>query len=123
VEWVRQSHGTIDGYTNQQWSGATVLQLAKLIHWLIQKDGFEKIRKKTPVLHFAPMGPTTKAELVKQIALSLRLSHLKVRPVAGQTTVTRYLDSRYVNEIPQIIIGDKIAPALRELINFEKSKG
>src|SRR5690606_33662181 len=48
----------IYGFTNEVWSGATVLQLAKLIYRMMNKNNFSILKEKTNTIHFAPLVAT-----------------------------------------------------------------
>ena len=72
LEWASNSINNIHGYTNHTWSGCTTLQFAKLCEFLIKNDNFDTYRKNSPILHFAPLGPTTKYEILSDF---LKLSN------------------------------------------------
>lgn len=119
LEWTLQAK-TINGYTKTMWTGCTSLQFTQFCNELIDKNLFQKLRSKTPVVHFAPLGPISKFQLVKTI---LQCSNKKtpVKKTPGEKKeiflTSNYLDlalmSQYTNDIKK---------ALDELISFEKSQ-
>lgn len=122
IEWVRKNQNrSINGYTNQWWSGATVLELAELIQYIIDDEYFQKLRQVTNVLHFAPHDGLSKYELIKAIAESTAVKlPVKVLPVKAPITITRRLTSRYKKILPSDLFSASINEALRELMIFEQ---
>lgn len=59
------THENPTSFTNQIWTGCTTLQFANLCEWIIMRDKFQLLRKKSPVFHFSPIGPISKYTLVK----------------------------------------------------------
>lgn len=115
---LKNKAGRIKGFTNQKWSGATVLQLAQFIEWILAKNNFENLLRKTNVVHFAPLGPTTKYEIIE--TLSKLISGPKVSKGTG-SKITRHLKSRYIEEIKLKRYTRDLKNALSELIEFDKS--
>lgn len=105
----------ITGFANQDWSGTTTLQLAKFIEWLIFKRMFKSIYSKTRIIHFAPIGPTTKYEILKTFADIIGKIIIKKGVQKKATTVlaTKYFDELNVKKY-------HVSPekALRELVAF-----
>lgn len=94
LEWIlSQKEGTIDGYANQLWSGCTTLQLAELCFRLSNPKVFSQLRNKSPVIHFAPLGPITKYALI-EATLTFAKSEARCTPAHG-AEVSRILKSRY----------------------------
>lgn len=93
LEWLRHTEGkTVEGYSNQNWSGCTTLQFAKLCDGLITKNYFSVLRSKKNVFHFSPLS-TTKYEILQTTAQFLKL---KVRiQRTTNTSVTRVLKSLF----------------------------
>lgn len=105
------------GFLNQNWSGATTLQLAKFIEDLIYNKRFRSILKKTNVIHFSPIK-TNKYDIVRAFANILKLK----KPKKGLgIEINRILESKYIskNELKQY--GNSLTKALKELINFDKN--
>lgn len=94
IEFVLNTSKEIDGFENQIWSGCTTLQFAKLVESLIYDDQFLKLQK-TKILHFAPLGPVSKYDLVKEI---IKIYNLKthVNKINSSVIITRYLSSNII---------------------------
>ncbi len=94
LEWVlSQQEGKILGYANQMWSGCTTLQLAELCFRLTNPKTFSQVRGKTPIVHFVPLKPITKFDLIKTI-LTVAKSKANVVSVNG-AEISRILKSKY----------------------------
>lgn len=107
----------IEGYINQKWSGSTTIQLAKLFEWIIYKGGFEKISKRTNVIHFSPIYNTTKYKIVEIFA----------KKIGGKSVVksngieiSRLFTTKYIDELPASIYNTNLDKALNEIIQNEK---
>lgn len=123
LEWVKkESTKTINGYLNQLWAGSTVLETAKLIGYLIKLDHFLTLRTKTPVVHFAPHGPMTKAELVNKILGLVKPQATQVNPVQAPIQISRYLITRYKKLLPTALFSASIDEPLKELQKFEQKE-
>lgn len=105
----------ITGFVNQQWSGATTLQLAKFIEWLIFKRTFESIYSKTRIIHFAPIGPTTKYAILKTFADIIGKITIKK---GIQKKVAVVLATKYFDELNVKKYNVPLEKALRELVAF-----
>lgn len=105
------------GYQNQNWSGCTTLQFAKLCEHLLEKDNFNKLRRKSNVIHFAPLGPTNKYNLLQDIAKGLNQKQTINKSYAPET-VTRYLDSIVLNNKFYLSYGRNIQKSIKELKEF-----
>ena len=119
LEWTLGRKKRIKNYTNQKWSGCTTLQFAKLCGRIISQNKFEFLRKKSPIFHFAPLGPIDKYKIVKTILKESHL-HLKIRPFRGNR-LTRVLTTLYFDYLFDSSYTNKIDLALRELLLFEKT--
>lgn len=104
----------VDGYENILWSGCTTIQFAKFCKYLVSSDNFYKIRTNTSVIHFAPLGPINKYQLLKTISKILRLKVL-IKRANSKTEVTRYLESIYFNNIFYQRYNTDIIKAIKEL--------
>ncbi|OGH06029.1 MAG: hypothetical protein A2W22_03845 [Candidatus Levybacteria bacterium RBG_16_35_11] len=93
LEWAK-SEDKINGYVNHIWSGCTTLQFAKLCEYLIKGDNFEKIRKKSYVIHYAPLGPISKFDLIK-IFLNVSKINKKISKTQSLYPIDRRLKSIY----------------------------
>jgi dTDP-4-dehydrorhamnose reductase len=120
VEWVVDSREAVNGYTNQSWAGATVLQVANLTLWLVKNKGFHNIKNKTSLLHYSPLGPVSKYDLVKNIAKMLN-ADLIVKKSQGKHAIKRYLISKYKNNLPKNLTDNSIENALKQLYIFENN--
>lgn len=106
----------ITGFANQEWSGATTLKLAKFIEWLIFKRMFEPIYSKTRIIHFAPIGPTTKYEILKTFAYIV--GGIRVKKGMGKR-ITTALTTKYFDEFNIKKYNITLEKALRELVTFD----
>jgi dTDP-4-dehydrorhamnose reductase len=120
-EWIKNSdETTLPGYSNQKWTGCTTLQLAQFCHMLIFANQFMKIRKHTELIHFAPLGPMTKYDLVKHF-ITASMLHKQIAKEKS-TPITRYLTSIYSNDYLQQPFIHDVSKALKELLMFENIK-
>lgn len=103
------------GYVNQKWSGATTLQLAKFFEDLIYNKNFEKIFKKTNVIHYAPIH-SNKYEIFKTFTNLLELK----KPKRGlSNAINRILKSQYISVNKLKEYGTNLGKALKDLIKYE----
>lgn len=109
LEWVRsQNNGKINGFNDHYWNGMTCLQLAKIIHYIIEKNIFWK-----GVRHLFSPNIVSKYELVNIIIqkynLNIRLNKINTN------FVNKTLTSKYESffEIPPI------EKQVEELTNFK----
>lgn len=105
------------GFTNQIWSGSTTLQLAQFIEWLTSENNFEKMIKMTNIIHFAPLGPVTKYEIIK--TFSKLLFENKTTKGEGIKQI-RILKTLYVEEIKLKRYTRNLEKAFKELIEFDQ---
>lgn len=118
LEWVVNSN-EIKGFTNQKWAGATVLQIAKFIDRSIKNNYFKAIRKKTSVIHFAPLGPLSKYQLLKDFICVLKNTK-QIKKENGQR-ITRFLTSVFIDANTLKLYTSNTKKALKELVEFEKN--
>lgn len=119
-EWfIKNKKKGIKGYTNQNWSGATSLQIAKLIEFMISKKNFDKLRMRSHVYHFAPLGPFTKYNLLNSLK-KVTLKKITVIKNESDNRIARYLSSVYFDKNFLSKYTSSINKALRESIEFEK---
>jgi dTDP-4-dehydrorhamnose reductase len=119
LEWILQNEKKpLHGYTNQIWSGCTSLQLAQFIQWIIHRDRFNIIRAKTPVVHFAPLGPFRKYDLVKSFTEVAHTKQTHLIPSEG-SPIQRFLISRYTALQHYTHYKMTIRKALSSLLAFE----
>lgn len=119
IESIKSGERKVKGYTNQLWTGSTVLQLADFCVELTKNGNFDKFRKKTPVLHFSPLGPITKYQIVKQL-ISLLERNKKVIKSRGKISKKRILESNFINLKKSKSYTNSIKIAIKELIEYEK---
>lgn len=109
----------INGFINQNWNGSTSLQFAKFCKYLITSNNFDNLRVKTSVLHFTPLGPITKFELLKSISLVLNLDKQIIEKESNK--ITRNLYSVFFDRQFLKSYTTEINSALAELKRFEYS--
>jgi dTDP-4-dehydrorhamnose reductase len=86
---------TINGYTDQNWTGLTTLQFAKLCHLLIIDNYFDLVRREAPTHHFCPNQTISKYELLLLFKDNFRID-LSVKPkTSRKNAVSRTLDTNY----------------------------
>lgn len=118
LNWIIENkNGNVNGYVNQKWSGCTTLQFAILCHELINSNNFSKLRKLSPVFHFAPILSTTKFEIAD--AFIKKLSYKCVLTKAKGPTITRNLDTKYKDVLASYCRSSSIGAALHDLVIFE----
>lgn len=117
LEYANNADKNIKGFVNQMWTGSTVLQLVQFINWIIDKDMFIKLRNRTSVIHFAPLGPVSKYEILKEYVLIKKLP-ISVEKSKGQE-MHRTLISMFAHEFPFKTV--TLISALEELIAFEQN--
>lgn len=114
LEWVKLTKN-INGYINQKWSGCTTLQFAKLCEYLINADNFTRVRTKSPIIHYVPLGPVSKYDLIKTF-LNVSKENRKLNKIKNETTIDRALKSIY-----NILPGENdLETVLFELVQFFK---
>ena len=116
---LKNNNKKVQGYENQIWSGCTTLQFAKLCEYLIKDANFQKIRKESNVIHFAPLGPIDKYHLLLSISMALNLSTIIEKGVAEEE-VTRYLSSLIFDRKFYQRYTTQINKAIVELLEFQK---
>lgn len=114
---LKNKNNKITGFTNQKWAGSTTLQLSQFIKWLISGNNFNNLLKKTKVIHFAPIGPVTKYEILKTFS---KLTTYERVIKKDSTKQTRILKTIYIDEINLKKYTKSLEKALKELIDYEK---
>jgi len=118
LEWVINNK-KIKGFINQKWSGATVLQIAKFIDISIKNNYFKSIRKKTSIIHFAPLGPISKYQLLNDFINVFKITKQIEKEKAQQ--ITRYLTSIFIDADILKLYTSNTKKVLTELVEFEKN--
>lgn len=119
IEWVLKNKSkTIEGYTNQLWTGCTTLQYATLCGNIIIKDIFHMLRKKSNIFHFAPLEPMTKYTLLKKIRKIINDS-AQVKKTKKEK-INRVLVTKFPSDLSIEKFQPDITTALKALITFEK---
>ncbi len=105
------------GYTNQNWTGCTSLQFAKLCEDIIVKNLFLDLRKKSSIYHFAPLGPISKYQLIKTFSgvtnQPVFIKKKKADKITRELT-TEFFDTLRMNEYTS-----NTKEAFTELVQFE----
>jgi dTDP-4-dehydrorhamnose reductase len=109
----------IDGYTNHYWTGCTSLQFAQFCNTLISTGLWNTLRTKSPLIHFAPLGPISKYKLLETFIKSTKKKIILQKAISDKKNTlltSNYLDllqmSKYTNDIKKV---------LEELNAFEKT--
>ncbi len=118
LEWAKSTEGSIYGYNNQLWSGATTLQVAKLCEKIIRRNAFGDLRKKSHIFHFAPIRGITKYDILVAL-FAVMPKNQKVIKKNGNP-ISRQLISRFEKDMWFDKFSHHINDALQELLAFEK---
>lgn len=118
LEYAIKNREKSVGFTNQIWSGSTTLQLAKFIEWILLKNNFRRIYKKTKIIHFPPIGPTTKYEIIKTFS---KLMGIKTVKEGKGEKLSRTLSTIYSKETKLKHYSNNLDKSLKELVEFEKN--
>lgn len=119
LEFILQSKNkSINGFINQSWTGATVLQVARLCEWVVSENKFYTIRKKTHIIHFVPLGPITKYTIIKEF-VEIKKLPIQIIKAQGQL-ITRSLVSHLRLIYPEKIYTRSLRTALKKLILIEQ---
>ncbi|MCL4418570.1 sugar nucleotide-binding protein [Patescibacteria group bacterium] len=121
LEWAINSKNEIHGYSNQAWSGCTTLQFAALCEFLIKNNNFTEFRKKSGIFHFAPLGPTTKYEILLEL-MEVLGKKTKVKKTNSDIMINRFLSSVYFDNKFIKNYTTEVKAALLNLIKFEKDE-
>jgi len=118
LEWTLKTPA-LNGYTNQLWSGCTTIQFAKFCENIIRNNLFLKLRRQSPIYHFAPLKTLSKYQLIKTFA-KLSKKDFAITKATGEkvirTLMTNYFDSLSMNEYTS-----STKEAIRELLLFESN--
>lgn len=85
MEWILNSKGTINGFTNHLWNGVTCLEWCKIVDKIIEEDSFW-----TGVRHIASPKAYSKYELATMIKDIFQLD-LTINPVITDEIVNKTL--------------------------------
>lgn len=122
LEWLldqAKSPNLILGYIQQSWSGSTSLQCAEFVFdKLLQLSDFELFKSTKYLLHFAPLGPFSKYELLQAFIKVLNLS-LTIEKETN-TKQTRYLQTSYKDLYTNLNTKDDLRNEIQKLIKIEK---
>ncbi len=115
IEFVLNSKNEIDGFDNQIWSGCTTLQFAKFIESLIYDQESLKM-KKSKIIHFAPLGPINKFDLIREIVKTSKLK-IRVNKTNSSVIITRYLSSCIISKSELNKFGRNLQEELDKILN------
>lgn len=114
---ILKKNKKIHGFLNQSWSGATTLQLAKFIDWIIFKNKLNLILQETNIIHFAPISKTSKYHILK--IFSKLIGSNNVARYKGKK-ISRILSTKYFDEIELKRYTYRLDSAIKEVIRFDK---
>lgn len=121
IELVRQG-GKIPGFINQKFSGCTTLQFAQWLDETIRRDRFDKLRKKTSVLHFVPIKGLTKYKLLIEISkLVTSKRKLTITPAKSSEATQQIFTSRYAKDMKMEDFVLPLNQALKQVLEFEEN--
>lgn len=121
LEFINNTDKTITGFTNQLWSGCTSLQFAKLCEDIVFNNHFKTIKEVISIMHFAPLGPITKYNVIKKY-LSIKSKKNKLIKAKG-VPVTRVLKTCYLFDFMSLDrYTNNITTAINELISCKYKK-
>jgi len=107
---------SIKGYDNQWWSGCTTLQFAKFCEDIILGQDIGKKANLETIIHFTPIGPITKYEIVKSVKEIFRLQKNVVREKS--VPIQRFLISKIIDLKDNPRYTNSILDAISELKEF-----
>lgn len=117
LDSIRKSEKkNIDGYTNQNWSGCTTLQLAIFCKYLINNWG--DLNFESRIINFAPIQSVSKYEILKS-AQVLGIIKATVLPKIATRTIKRKLSSLYFDSINYSEYTSNISLALKEIKEYK----
>jgi dTDP-4-dehydrorhamnose reductase len=120
LDWaIHNKNKSIPGFTNQNWSGCTTLQFARLCELIIKKNQFNTLSETSSIFHFVPIKNVSKYKIVKTLYMELSLDK-EIRSELG-IEITRKLDTAYESILSSYYQSQSIQAALHELILFEKT--
>ena len=95
LEWVIKAPAgeVLNGFTNHFWNGITTLAFAKVILGIIRSGNFE-----AGTLHLIPANSTSKAELIRLIALNFNRNDLTILDTLGPQSIDRTLSTLHPNK-------------------------
>lgn len=117
LEWSLSAKPPIYGYSNQFWSGCTTLQFAKLCEKIINSNSFNKLRNKSKIFHFAPLGNLSKYEILLTF-FKITGNKKKIISAKGKSN-NRQLTSNFRREFEKFKFKNDINSALSELLSFK----
>jgi dTDP-4-dehydrorhamnose reductase len=120
-ENILKNKSEIVGFTNQFWTGCTTLQFAKLCAEIIRKNKFDKLRKHSNVLHFAPLGPISKYTMIKTF-LKEQGYKFVLKKTKGEKR-KRILTTNLFDLLALRQYTSNIRDAIKEVIAFENIHG
>ena len=85
---------SVAGYSDQIWNGVTTLQLARFCEQLLSTTLWTELRKRTPVVHYSPNEPLSKADLLIEMA-RIYQRDIRVEPRPSGVPFSRVLASRH----------------------------
>lgn len=113
---INSETNIIGGYTNQIWSGCTTLQFAKLCEDIALESGIGIKIKNENLIHFAPIGPISKFEIVKNI---IEVFDTKKEVIPKESvSISRFLSSNIIDFNNNPRYTNSVKMALEELKNF-----
>ncbi len=120
LDWARsQTSDPIKGYTNQQWSGCTSLQLSIFCNYLINNWNKTKAGKGR-IIHFSPIQKVSKYDIL-QSAKTVGIINERILKGVDDITINRFLVSIYFDKKQKSKYTFEITKALSELIDFYKN--
>jgi dTDP-4-dehydrorhamnose reductase len=84
--WFMSQSGAINGYTGAVWSGVTTIQLAKAVHWSIQKEI-------TGLYHVTNNDSINKYDLLCLLKKHLK-KKIEINPIIGKKINKSFSDTR-----------------------------
>ncbi len=118
LEWALHTK-KINGNSTAKWTGCTSLQFAQFCDELVSRGLWEKLRKKTPIIHFAPLGPISKFQILKTVT-KMSNKQNSIKKISGEKRNVQ-LTSCYLDLLMMSQYTNDIQKALQELISFEAS--
>lgn len=86
--WFMQQEGNIHGYERVYWSGVTTLELAKAIHWVME-------RELSGLVHLTSLKKISKFDLLTLIKNTFNLSKVSILPYDGLSSDKSLINTRH----------------------------
>lgn len=117
LSWLlsQPMNAEVEGYSDQQWNGITVMQFSQLVEGILNKGNWDNL---IGTHHFLPSGSVSKLELLRIIAKVFHRNDLVISPVVTNRPANMTLStvSPEFNEFLWNTAGYRTIPSVEEMI-------